>query len=152
MKHCLMEELIHRHDSLLDSATDFVGWKWQPSRSSVKSCKQIGRNIPTQKSHQCQVLYNVWQAFFFHIAYFAVERRKKGGRAKSIKVIVSTIRSVLQWNQPNNTHSLPTAELASPLFSLMKWLLKWKEILMGWFSLGAFWKGKRATALTTSPR
>lgn len=53
------------------------------------------------------------------------------------------LHSVLWWNQPNNTHSLPTDKLTFPLFSLMKWLLKWKAVLIGWFSLGAFWKGNR---------
>lgn len=118
----------------------FSGIKWQPSRSSVKPCKQIGRAIPTHKFTQMPDFTCIMSHRpLVPVAYFTVERRK-GGWAKSIKVTVSIIQSVLRWNQPNNTNSLPTAELAFPLFSLMKWLLKWKEILIGWFSLDAFWE------------
>lgn len=102
-------------------------------------CQTMQTNSKEDSHTQMAGLHNVSQAIL-PVAYFQVERRK-GGRAKSIKVTVSIIQSVLRWNQPYNTHSLPTAELAFPLFSLKKWLLKWKEILIGCFSLGAFWKG-----------
>lgn len=122
------------------------GRNCQPSRSSVKPCKQMGRKIPTHKFTQVPDFIGCLTCPCS--IFLSVERRKRG-RAKSIKVTVSIIQSVLWWNQPNNTHSFPMAEPAFPLSSLMKWLFKWKEILMGCFILGVFLKRERTKALST---
>lgn len=97
----------------------------------------VARQIYTQ-IHTNGRFYLMFHKPIPAITYFTVQRRK------------ADEPSQLRWQWlPSVCAAMKSAtgELAFP-FSLMKWLLKWKEVLIGWFSLGAFWK---ALSINYSP-